>query len=140
MPVYEYQCEKCRRVASFLVRNIARHTAPACPHCGHPATRRVFSRFAALSGGSAKGSAEDARPGAGGAPDLPDLGGMDENDPRALGRMMRHMAAETGEAMPPEVEEMTRRLEAGDDPEKIGEELGEDGPAGAGGDDTLYEA
>jgi len=136
MPIYEYQCEKCKRVLNFLVRNVSTHKPPVCPKCGHKKMTRVISRFAAL-----KGRILSA---AGGDDDMPDLSDFDENDPRSLGRMMRQMADETGEAMPPEMDEMCRRLEAGEDPEKIEEEmgdvLGEGGPGGGGGDSTLYEA
>jgi len=137
MPVYEYECKKCERVSSFLVRNPTTHRPPACPSCGHPETFRIFSRFAAVKPGRAE-SADKAGP----VPSA--LDGLDENDPRSLGRAMRKMAEETGEAMPPEMDQMVRRLEAGEDPEKLGAEMeglpGEDGgPAGPAGDDTLYE-
>lgn len=148
MPIYEYQCEKCRKVSNFLVRDAKTHTSPACPKCGHPKMSRLFSRFAAPSrGGKNSENAAAPAPPAGGAGDMPDLSaldGLDENDPRSLGRAMRKMAQEAGEPMPPEVDEMCRRLEAGEDPEKIeqdmGEALGDEGGAGGGaGDDTLYE-
>ena len=56
-----------------------------------------------------------------------EMAGLDESnpDPRALGRMMRKMTDATGQAMPKEMEKMIRRLEAGEDPEKLEEEFGE---------------
>jgi hypothetical protein len=56
-----------------------------------------------------------------------DMAGMDENnpDPRALGRMMRKMTEATGQKMPGEMEQMIRRLESGEDPEKLEEEFGD---------------
>ena len=75
---------------------------------------------------------------------MPDLAGLDEKDPRSLGRMMRKMAGEAGEALDPQMEEMVRRLESGEDPEKIEESMGDlpGGERGLGGapDNTLYEA
>ena len=47
MPIYEYQCEQCRKVFSFLVRNVATHQPPTCPGCGHGKMTRALSRFAA---------------------------------------------------------------------------------------------
>lgn len=141
MPIYEYQCEKCRKVSNFLVRNVSAHKPPACPKCGNPKMSRLFSRFASI-GGRGKTS-DDA-----GGDMPPGLDGLDENDPKSLGRAMRQMAAETGEAMPPEMDEMCRRLESGEDPEKIeqemGDVLGDEGASGAGGpggapDNTLYD-
>ena len=142
MPIYEYQCEKCRKVFNFLVRSVSTHKPPKCPKCGHPKMSRVISRFAAVGKrGTAGAEAGDDLP--------PGLDGLDENDPKSLGRMMRQMAAETGEEMPAEMDEMCRRLESGEDPEKIeaemGDLLGDEGAGGVGGpggapDNTLYEA
>jgi hypothetical protein len=79
-----------------------------------------------------------------------EMSGMDENnpDPRMLGRMMRKMTEATGQAMPPEMEHMIRRLEAGEDPEKLEEEFGDafDGmdfpeePAASGDDKSVTKA
>ena len=42
-----------------------------------------------------------------------------EEDPRALGKMMRKMGSEVGEDLPPEFDEVVDRLEAGQSPEEI---------------------
>lgn len=152
MPIFEYECGKCRRVSNFLVRSIKDHKRPACPKCGAASMSRAISRFAAVSGskrGAGGGEPGEGAPGGGGpdgGPDLSMLEGLDENDPRSMGRVMRKMAAEAGEPMPPEMDEMCRRLEAGEDPEKIEESMGDlmagdEGGAGPGGgsDDQLYE-
>ena len=152
MPIYEYQCRKCGRSASFLVRSISRHQPPACPKCGHPGMQRLLSRFAAIKGGQPADADPSSGGGPGGRPDLPDrpdlsdadLAGMEKN-PRALGRFMRTRAAQTGEPMPAEMDEVVRRLESGEDPEQIEEGLGgllgdEQGGGTGGGDDTLYDA
>lgn len=157
MPIYEYTCMKCGRTSSFLVRNTEAHTTPACPHCRSPRMKRALSRFAAVaprkSGGQSSAPADDAGPAPGGpgggdegsVPDMAGLesmmSGMDENDPRSMGRMMRKLSEQTGEPLDGEMEEVVRRLESGEDPEKIeeqmGDAMGEDG-AGGGGDD-LYD-
>jgi putative FmdB family regulatory protein len=146
MPIFEYQCEKCRKVSNFLVRDVKKHKPPACPKCGHPKTSRLFSRFMAAKKSKGQSDMSDASDKSDPS-DMPDLAGLDENDPRSLGRAMRKMAEDTGEAMPPEMDEMCRRLESGEDPEKIeaemGDVLGDEGGPGAdggGGDNTLYDA
>ena len=154
MPVYEYECAKCGRASSFLVRSIQAHRAPACPKCAHKKMTRLFSLFASSSGSRRDAGAapsEDAGDsdfggGAGGEGDLPDLpgiDGLDENDPRSMGRWMRQMATQVGEPLDPEMDEVCRRLESGEDPDKIeesmGDSIGDDAP-GAGSDDTLYDA
>ena len=66
-----------------------------------------------------------------------------ENDPQALGRMMRKMGSELGEEMPPEFGEVVDRLEKGQSPEDIEQampDLGEafgDEDAHAGHDHDL---
>jgi hypothetical protein len=56
-----------------------------------------------------------------------DLSGLEglEDDPRAMGRMMRKMSSELGEEMPPEFDEVVDRLERGQSPEDIERELPE---------------
>jgi hypothetical protein len=75
----------------------------------------------------------------------------DAEDPRAMARMMRHLAEESGERITPAMDEMFRRMEAGEDPEALEEELGprleeemggEDDAGGGGAptrDDGLYD-
>ena len=42
-----------------------------------------------------------------------------EDDPKAMGRMMRKMGKEMGEEMPSEFDEVVDRLESGQSPEEI---------------------
>ena len=42
-----------------------------------------------------------------------------EDDPKAMGHMMRKMGKEMGEDMPPEFDEVVDRLESGQSPEDI---------------------
>lgn len=66
--------------------------------------------------------------------------GMDENDGRAMGRMMRELTQITGEGGDdPAMQEAIRRLEAGEDPEKVEEIVGDawgetDGAGGSYGE------
>jgi hypothetical protein len=61
---------------------------------------------------------------------------VDENDPRAMGRMMRRMAELTGEKIDGEMEEVVRKLEEGADPDSLEGELGDSFPddGGPGGE------
>jgi len=76
---------------------------------------------------------------------------MDENDPRQMGHVMKRLKdlLPPG-STPPELDVAIRRLEAGEDPERIEEDLGDvlgdfmgpGGPSGPGGyrhDDGLYD-
>jgi len=42
-----------------------------------------------------------------------------EDDPKAMGQMMRKMGKQMGEELPPEFDEVVDRLESGQSPEEI---------------------
>lgn len=52
------------------------------------------------------------------ADNFPGFDGI-EDDPKALGQMMRKMGTETGENLPAEFDEVVDRLEAGQSPQDI---------------------
>ena len=52
------------------------------------------------------------------ADDFSGFEGLDE-DPQAMGRMMRKMGKEMGEDLPPEFDEVVDRLESGQSPDDI---------------------
>lgn len=127
MPIYEYLCHQCQRRVSLLWRSFAdlEAKAPVCPRCGGTHLTRLISRVAVVR-------SEESR-----LDDLADpsaLGDLDENDPKSLARFMRKMAAETGEDLGPEFDEVIGRLEAGEDPEAIERAMPELGGADAGDD------
>ncbi len=146
MPVYEFLCKTCNRIYSFHSFKIATEKIPECPKCSNADLLRVPSTFGvATSHKSSAGQGDDAGAGL----DDPgmeremmrfasELEGMDENDPRAMAAAVRKMTEIAGEPVTPAMEEMIRRLEAGEDPEKVEEELGdaleeEMGDEGGGG-------
>jgi len=155
MPVYEFLCAACNRIFSFHSFKVDPDKVPTCPKCGACDLSRVPSRFGV--------SASSKTAGDQGGDDFDDprmeremmklaaeLEGMDENDPRQMAAAVRKMTELAGEPVTPAMEEMIRRLEAGEDPERIEEELGdaieeEMGDAGGGfpgapptRDDGLY--
>ncbi len=91
----------------------------ACAHCGSPNVRRRMTRVRIAR-------SEESR-----LEDLADPSALDglEDDPKALGRMMRKMGKELGEDLPDEFDEVVGRLEAGQSPEEIEKELPELGEA-----------
>jgi len=140
MPIYEYACDPCRRIFQFLSKRVRPDAAPRCPLCGAPGLRRVPSTFAAgprnrpeEKGSPKDDDALDARMESAFAEMAGELEHLDENDPRQMARVMRRLMEATGER-PPGMEEALRRLEAGEDPEKVEEEmeglLGEDAEDG----------
>jgi hypothetical protein len=133
MPIYEFHSPDTNKIYSFFARSLAlANQIPRCPDDSHARMERMISKFAFT--GRAKEKAEtpagaelDPRMESVMAEMERDMAGMDESnpDPRALGRMMRKMTEATGQKMPAEMEQMIRRLESGEDPEKLEEEFGD---------------
>ncbi len=128
MPIYEYRCPNCKKKVSIFFRSLSGvdHASARCPHCGSGGLMRLMSRVRVIRG-SSKSTDSD---GGDFADDM--LDGLDENDPRSMGRLMRTMAAESGEEMPPEFDEVVGRLEKGDSPEDIEKSMPELGEMGSG--------
>jgi putative FmdB family regulatory protein len=124
MPNYEYRCMSCRRRFDVFMSFQDYGTKPVtCPHCQSVNIQRKIGRvrFARSDNTRMESLADPSN-----------LAGL-EDDPRALGRMMRQMSSETGEEMGPEFDEVIDRLEAGQNPDDIEKELPELGEAAAGG-------
>ncbi len=133
MPIYEFYSPDTNKIYSFFARSLAQGAStPRCPDKPKARMERLISRFAVT--GRAKEKSADG-PEALADPRLEramaemesEMAGIDENnpDPRQLGRLMRKMADATGQKMPGEMEQMLRRLESGEDPEKLEEEFGD---------------
>jgi putative FmdB family regulatory protein len=132
MPIYEFYCRKCHTVYRFLARSRSTDKAPRCPDCGDGELRKKFSRFAISKGQSKDDDAADpfanvdeAKLEKAFAEMAGQTEGMDEDDPRAMGRMMRKLCESTGMNLGENMEEALRRMEAGEDPDRIDEEMGD---------------
>lgn len=111
MPTYDFVCNACqKRFDVFLTFSEYGVKAVQCAHCGSADVRRRMTKVRIAK---SMDSRMDSMEG-----DLSSLEGVEE-DPRALGRMMRKMGSEMGEDLPPEFDEVVDRLEAGQSPEDI---------------------
>ena len=163
MPIYEYACPNCRVIFNFLSKRVNPGHLPTCPKCGNKKMAKQLSRFAMTRGLKEAAARPDD---AGGAP-MPDLNDprierammemehemehLDENNPKHMARMMRKMKdLMPPGSMPKELDVAIKRLEAGEDPEKIEADMGDvlgdfmgGGSGGAGGgythDSGLYD-
>lgn len=159
MPIYEYLCHECNRVFNFLVKNMSDTRRPRCPKCNRGDMEKLISRSYTIRS-SAKGKGDE-----GTISDMPNLDDprtirkmeglmnemnyVNENDPKQIGKFMRKLCDISGQDLGPGMMEAIRRLEAGEDPEKIEEEIGDilegegEGLQGSIGgpsyDDNLYE-
>lgn len=132
MPTYQYRCVHCKKRFEIFMTYTEYGTNPVlCPHCKSDQVERRIGRIRVAR--SDEGRLESLA-------DPSNLDGLDE-DPRALGKMMRSMSKELGEEMGPEFDEVVNRLEAGQSPEDIEKaipDLGEaDGGLGGGGMDDF---
>lgn len=132
MPIYEFYCPDCHRVFNFLSRSVDTAKSPACPRCHAGNLRRRASAFAI-----SKGRSEEPRPD-GAEPPIDEarleqamqalsgeMDSLDENDPRQGAHLMRKLFDATGLPVGGGMEEALRRMEAGEDPEKIEEDMGD---------------
>lgn len=137
MPIYEYYCPDNHTVYQFFAKTLAQaQTIPKCPDNPRFRMRKLVSSFAVTKGGR-KDDAGESKPGPAGGDPAEDarmeaaMGAMekefssvDENDPRAMARMMRRMSELTGEKIDGEMEEVVRKLEEGADPDSLEDQLG----------------
>lgn len=115
MPTYDFVCNNCnQRFDVFLTFAEYGKTPVICAHCNSKNVRRRMTKVRiAKSEESRMDSMAD---------DFSGFEGM-EDDPRAMGRMMRKMGREMGEDLPPEFDEVVGRLESGQSPEEIEKEI-----------------
>lgn len=156
MPIYEFYCPRNNRIYSFLARSLSySNKTPRCPENAKWKMEKLVSGFAIT------GRAKEKTPGAEGGADDPkmeqmmaemerefsSLGDSDNPDPKLLARAMRRMTEMTGEKAPAAMDEMLRRMEKGEDLEKLEAEygdvlddMGEPGAEGAESDGNIKTA
>ena len=165
MPIYEFACPKCRRIFSFLSKRLKPDHLPICPKCGNKKLSKQISRFAMTKGLKEPAAKSEMT---GNEPPMPDLDDprverammemerdmehLDENNPKHMAHMMKKMKdLMPPGTMPKELDVAIKRLEAGEDPEKIEADMGDvlddfmggpEGGTGGGGytkDSGLYD-
>jgi putative FmdB family regulatory protein len=130
MPIYEFYCKDCHTIFNFFSSTVNTEKRPTCPKCRKQTLDRQMSSFAVLRGAKEENDM-----------DMPDIDesklekamgmlakgaeNMDEEDPRQAANLMRQLSDMTGLDMGPGMEEALKRMEAGEDPEKIEAEMGD---------------
>ncbi len=111
MPVYDYKCLACGKYLRIFLTYAEYDSAqPQCENCQSTQLKRQINRVNLAK-------SEDVRMDS--LMDESSLNGLNEEDPRALGRFMRKMSNEMGEDMGDEFNEVVGRLEKGESPESI---------------------
>lgn len=121
MPIYEYRCEECGKISSFLTLSISQSYEPICSRCGSRRLKKLVSRVAVFRSEESRleSLADPAK-----------FGDLDENDPRSLARWMKKMGRELGEDLGEDfeaeidqaVEEAERAKERGEEGEESSDE------------------
>lgn len=142
MPIYEFYCPTCHTIYSFFSARIDTAAQPACPRCKRDPLERKPSRFATLKHQGEEDAADpfealdDSK--LEGAMDalMHEMSGLEnEEDPRAMGQLMRRFGELTGLELGDRMEDMVRRLEAGEDPDALEAEM--EGELGDDGDESM---
>jgi putative FmdB family regulatory protein len=88
MPIYEYQCDACRKRTTLFILSVSNPEPARCQHCGSERLTRLMSRIATPK--SEEAHLESMA-------DPSSFGDLDESDPKSMARFMKKMAGETGE-------------------------------------------
>ena len=130
MPIYEFYCERCNTIFNFYSKSIATNKQPICPQCKTMKLKRLLSNFSVLRE-SSQGDSEESLPFD--EQKMEKAVGMlaqeaqniNEDDPKQAAHLMRKLSEMAGIDMGKGIKEAMERLEAGEDPEKIEEEMGD---------------
>lgn len=129
MPIYEFYCKRCNTLYNFFSIKVNTSKIPLCPRCKNVRLARKMSVFAALTGAE---NEQDSRPFnglgetrmteklVGIVADAEKIGG---DDPRAAAQLMRKFTESTGMKMGDSFHEALRRIERGEEPEKVEEDM-----------------
>ncbi len=129
MPIYEFYCARCNTIYNFFSKSVNTEKVPCCPLCKTVKLQRRMSVFSVVS--PDRGETEDNLPPIDESKmekAMEMLGRAAEkiegDDPRQAAAMMRKFSEAVGFSLKPEMEEALGRVERGEDPEKIEEEMG----------------
>lgn len=131
MPIYEFYCPRCNTVYSFFSKTVNTEKIPLCPRCKEVILERQMSIFSTISADRQESEDDDLPPIDEARMEKAmeilarEADRIDEDDPRQAARMMRQLAESTGLNLNDKMEEALSRMERGDDPEKIEEEMGD---------------
>ncbi|NOQ45404.1 MAG: zinc ribbon domain-containing protein [Desulfobulbaceae bacterium] len=131
MPIYEFFCPDCNTIFNFLSSRINTEKQPDCPKCGRQELRKMMSAFAVIG----KAKEEDGDDPLAGIDEskmeaafeglMREAEGINEDDPRQMATLMRKFSDKTGMSLGDQMEEALSRMESGEDPDQIEQEMGD---------------
>lgn len=132
--MYEFYCHSCNTIYTFFSKTVNTEKTPDCPACKTSTLTRQVSRFS-FTGSSKKDQESDSE-----FPDLPideskmeramqalasEAENINEDDPRQAANLMRKLTDMTGLKLGDKMEDALSRMEAGEDPEAIEQQMGD---------------
>jgi len=132
MPIYEFYCSDCHTLFNFFSAVIDTETRPPCPRCMKPDLEKRPARFATLKHKGDEepdplGDLDEERLAGVMESMMGEIGNLEENeDPRQLAQLFRRFGEASGLDFSPRMEEMMSRLESGEDPDKLEDEMGDE--------------
>lgn len=130
MPIYEFLCQDCNTIFNFFSSRPNSAKRPDCPRCGKKELNKLMSTFATLGkakephGGDPLAGLDEAKMEQAMAGLMREAEHLNEDDPRQMARLMRKFADKTGLCLGGPMEEAMARMEAGEDPDQIEQEMG----------------
>jgi hypothetical protein len=128
MPIYEYYCENNNKIYSFLIKSPAlRSITPQCPDHPEFTLQKTVSQFAFIS--KVKETPVDDPFHGMNDHEMErvmqvmeqELSGFENQNPhpKEMGNILQRMNQILGDRVPKELQEISRRLQAGEDPDQI---------------------
>ena len=132
MPIYEFYCKNCNTIYNFWSPTVNTEKIPSCPKCNNPNLKRKMSSYAIISKSNQEQDSE--------LDDLPideskmedaimslasEAENLNEDDPRSMAQLMRKFSDKAGIKYNDKLEEALARLESGENPKNIEDEMGE---------------
>ncbi len=130
MPIYEFYCDSCNVIFNFFSSRIDTTSSPDCPKCGRLKLSRQISKFAIVRSGDHEADndfagLDEAKMEQAFESLMKDAEGINEDDPRQMASLMRKFTSQTGLNLGDAMEEAMSRMEAGEDPDQIEQEMGD---------------
>ncbi len=130
MPIYEFYCGDCNTIFNFFSKTVNTTKRPICPKCKKKKLIRKISTFSMISG--AKEETREEMPNIDESKFEKAMGALaseaeniKEDDPKQAAKLMRKFSGMTGMNLGPHMEEAIKRMEAGEDLDKIEAEMGD---------------